>query len=76
MVKVNGIEITKGCSNDDYIEGYMDGRDPNSPEPSDNRSECYKHSFDIGRREGTGKHLKYDAAIKRAELAKAKDEGR
>lgn len=38
----------------DYIDGYTDGRDKNSPEPNDNRSARYKHSFHIGRVELSG----------------------
>jgi len=37
----------------DYVEGYRDGYDLNCPEPSDNRSLRYKHSFAIGRSEKT-----------------------
>jgi hypothetical protein len=40
---------------DEFVEGYRDGRDPNSPLPSDNRSEPYRHSFAIGRNEIEGK---------------------
>lgn len=28
----------------DYMDGYTDGRNPDTPEPSGNRSERYKHS--------------------------------
>lgn len=31
------------------IEGYRDGADPNSPEPSANRSHSYRHGFRMGR---------------------------
>jgi len=34
---------------DEMIEGYMDGRDPDSPEPSNNRSRAYRHGFQSGR---------------------------
>ena len=30
-------------------QGYRDGREPNSPEPSDNRSHRYRHGFANGR---------------------------
>lgn len=30
-------------------DGYLDGFDPNSPEPSANRSACYRHGFANGR---------------------------
>ena len=36
---------------DEFVEGYMDGHNPNAPDPGPNRSEAYRHSFDIGRRE-------------------------
>ena len=33
----------------EMVEGYCDGRDPNSPAPSDNRSRAYRHGFQSGR---------------------------
>lgn len=30
---------------DEMLEGYMDGLDLNSPEPSSNRSHSYRHGF-------------------------------
>lgn len=36
---------------DDFREGYRDGRDPDAPEPSANRSASYRHSFAVGRAE-------------------------
>lgn len=33
----------------DMVDGYCDGRDPNSPEPSANRSFSYRHGFANGR---------------------------
>ena len=38
----------------EHSMGYFDGRDLNSPDPSDNRSERYKHSFWVGRAEVNG----------------------
>lgn len=35
----------------EHFDGYMDGRDPDAPEPSENRSAAYKHSFNVGRAE-------------------------
>ncbi|MGU3316307.1 hypothetical protein ACLBWH_12220 [Sphingomonas sp. M6A6_1c] len=39
--------------NDDeeFRAGYADGRDPDSPAPSANRSHAYRHSFAVGRAE-------------------------
>jgi len=33
----------------DMFDGYLDGFDPNSPAPSDNRSDCYLHGVLNGR---------------------------
>lgn len=38
----------------EFIDGYRDGRDKFAPEPSDNRSEAYRHSFAVGRAELAG----------------------
>lgn len=34
---------------DEMLEGYMDGRNPHSPEPGPNRSASYRHGFANGR---------------------------
>ena len=34
---------------DEMVEGYLDGRKPESPEPSGNRSRSYRHGFQSGR---------------------------
>ena len=34
---------------DEMVEGYLDGRDPDNPEPSANRSAAYRHGFQSGR---------------------------
>ena len=36
-------------ANDEMVQGYMDGLDPDSPEPSANRSHSYRHGFARGR---------------------------
>lgn len=33
----------------EMVEGYRDGRDPDSPKPSGNRSLAYAHGFQSGR---------------------------
>jgi hypothetical protein len=38
----------------EFMDGYRDGRDRNAPEPSDNRSAAYRHSFGVGRAELAG----------------------
>lgn len=61
---------------DDALEGYRDGRDPNSPEPSDNRGHLYRHCWHTGRREIEGRHL--PAAVSRvlARIAEDADNAR
>jgi hypothetical protein len=34
---------------DEMVEGYLDGRKPDNPEPSANRSLSYRHRFANGR---------------------------
>lgn len=34
---------------DEMVEGYRDGRNPDNPEPSQNRSNSYRHGFANGR---------------------------
>lgn len=59
---------------DEFVHGYMDGRDPISPEPSANRSHRYRHSFAIGRAEIEGRVIgTYEQAIAAAEEAERKD---
>lgn len=57
----------------EFLAGYFDGRDPDAPEPSANRSACYRHSFTIGRRERTGQHLPAHVARELAAEAERKD---
>lgn len=37
------------AANDEMVEGYLNGLDPDSPEPSGNRSRAYRHGFANGR---------------------------
>ena len=41
--------MTDSLANKDMTEGYMDGLDPSSPPPSENRSHSYRHGFANGR---------------------------
>jgi hypothetical protein len=34
---------------DEMVRGYLDGRNPDNPEPSQNRSRSYAHGFANGR---------------------------
>ena len=56
-------------SSAEFVEGYRDGRDPNAPEPSANRSHAYRHSFAVGRAELAKKPI--PAAVSRERAAEA-----
>lgn len=51
----------------DYIEGYTDGYDLECPYPNANRSERYRHSFWVGRREKIGNYIPYDDIVSNLE---------
>lgn len=59
----------------EFIDGYRDGYDLTAPEPSENRSHAYRHSFAIGRAEKEGHPIKasYDQLVAAADRALAKD---
>lgn len=52
---------------DDYCQGYMDGRDKDCPEPNENRSERYKHSFKVGRAEINNMPIPYAVSMRHVE---------
>ncbi len=54
----------------DMAEGYRDGRDPDSPQPSFNRSRSYRHGFQSGR-DDLAKRTSASAAIRRIEAEEA-----
>lgn len=62
---------------DEFSQGYLDGRDPDAPEPSANRSHRYRHSFAVGRAEIAGKTFRpiatYEQLLAMADAAEAKD---
>ena len=59
---------------DDMVLGYMDGFDPNSPEPSENRSHSYRHGFWNGRDDFNRSPRATAAELRRmAEEAMARD---
>ena len=39
----------------EMVKGYFDGRGPDNPAPSGNRSEAYRHGFQSGRDDLSGK---------------------
>ena len=59
----------------EFLEGYMDGLKPDTPEPSENRSFRYRHSFEVGRAERDGKPIPAAISRERAAEAEAKDLG-
>jgi hypothetical protein len=61
---------------EEFMAGYFDGRDINAPEPGENRSHCYRHSFAIGRAELAGKPIPVTVSRDAAAEAEAKDAGR
>ena len=59
----------------EFFDGYCDGRDLDCPEPSENRSACYRHSFQVGRAELAGQPIRADISRQRAVIAQQKDAG-
>lgn len=53
----------------EFVDGYLDGSDKDNPEPGENRSPAYRHSFRVRRAEMTGNPIRADHARKLAELA-------
>ena len=54
----------------EMVAGYLDGRDPNSPEPSANRSASYRHGFEMGRNDLLNRRTA-SIAVNRARAAAA-----
>lgn len=52
----------------EFINGYLDGRDVDSPAPNGNRHPAYKHSFNVGRAEISGRPIPAHISRARAEL--------
>lgn len=59
---------------EEMVTGYLDGRDPNNPEPSANRSRSYRHGFQSGR-DDLARTLSapYETRIRMADEAMAAD---
>jgi hypothetical protein len=58
---------------EEFMFGYFDGRNPLSPEPSANRSHCYRHSFAVGRAEINGSPIPAAISRENARIAEEKD---
>lgn len=63
--------------NDEMLEGYLDGGNPDNPEPSTNRSHSYRHGFAVARsdRAGLPAFGSADAAREQAAIAVEQDSG-
>ena len=61
---------------EEMLEGYRDGRNPDNPEPSDNRSYSYRHGFANGRADKNGKPAFPSVAVAGylADIAMQKDD--
>lgn len=68
-------ELNLTWTEQEFMAGYFDGRDPNSPEPNENRSHCYRHSFAVARAERAGKRIKASVSRELAAEAERKDSG-
>jgi len=63
-------------ANDEMIQGYRDGLDPDSPEPSANRSSSYRHGFANGRDDRRGQpRASYSELERLADEAMLRDGG-
>ena len=61
----------------EMVEGYLDGRTADTPEPSANRSASYRHGFEMGRNDLLRRFTGTAAANRtKAEAAIAEDERR
>jgi hypothetical protein len=64
-------------ANEEMVQGYLDGRDPNNPEPSLNRSASYRHGFGSGRADlGAPPRGTFDEIRRMAQAAMDEDEAR
>jgi hypothetical protein len=66
--------VNDGRHEDEMLHGYLDGLDPDSPEPNANRSHSYRHGFANGRDDRRGDSRASAAALRlMAEEARQKD---
>lgn len=63
----------KAAHEREFAAGYSDGRNPDAPEPSANRSHAYRHSFEVGRAEINGQPIPAARSRAAAEEAIMKD---
>lgn len=61
-------------ANQEMVDGYLDGRNADTPEPSANRSQSYRHGWQVGRAEIERRRLgKCDEVRERADNAMRAD---
>jgi len=61
-------------ANQEMIDGYVDGLDLSSPEPSANRSRSYRHGFENGRSDRNHQFIEHaDIRRDKADAAMAAD---
>ena len=72
-VKVPHVKCNANAS---MVEGYWDGFNLDTPEPSDNRNRSYKHGFANGRadKSGVGSSMTYQQLVDAADEAMRLDE--
>lgn len=58
------------------MDGYLDGMDPDSPEPSENRSHSYRHGFACARADLAKRPAFGSAAQARLSAQEAEDRDR
>lgn len=74
-VKHDPLTGTTRPANADMVEGYRDGLDLSSPEPSANRSRSYRHGFANGRDDRRGEpRASYRELIQKADAAMEADQ--
>jgi hypothetical protein len=61
----------------EMVDGYFDGRNPDMPEPSDNRSASYRHGFRSGRADlGRPRAESFNETLAAADRAIAEDDAK
>jgi hypothetical protein len=63
--------MSRTPEDEEFYAGYCDGLDRDAPEPSTNRSRCYRHSFAVARADRRGEPLR--DVHERADLAERLD---
>ena len=70
---MNDFESVVAKCDCDCLAGFMEGGDPNAPEPGANHSACYRHGFTVARA-NAGKAPERPAFVWRMEFSEARVE--